>query len=155
MKVSVIITCFNLEKYITRAITSCMNQTMPPQDYEIIVVDDHSQDKSWEIINTFEGLVKAIRTKSNLGVASASNEGIRKAKGEYIVRVDGDDFVNKNFLHALYEILSWNKDIGFVYCDHIIVNENSERFRSINTLEKLLDNGAGIMFRKKYLLWLK
>lgn len=151
MKVSVIITCFNLENYITRAITSCINQTMSSDNYEIIVVDDYSDDNSWNIINNFKGLVTPLRTSSNSGVSVASNLGIRESKGDYIVRVDGDDFVNKNFLHSLCEILEWNKDIGFVYCDHIIVKENSERFRAINTLEKLLDNGAGIMFRKKYI----
>mgnify|MGYP001433684835 CR=1 FL=1 len=151
MKVSVIITCFNLEDYISRSITSCLNQTMSSEDYEIIVVDDYSGDNSWNIINNFQGLVKPLKTSSNSGVSAASNMGIRQSKGKYIVRVDGDDFINKNFLHSLYEILEWNDDIGFVYCDHIIVKENRERFRSINTLEKLLDNGAGIMFRKKYI----
>lgn len=151
MKVSVIITCFNLENYITRAITSCMNQTMSSDNYEIIVVDDSSEDNSWNIINNFKGLVKPLRTSSNSGVSVASNLGIIESRGKYIVRVDGDDFVNKNFLYSLCEILEWNEDIGFVYCDHIIVKENSERFRAINTLEKLLDNGAGIMFRKKYI----
>ena len=151
MKVSVIITCFNLEDYISRSITSCLNQTMSSEDYEIIVVDDYSGDNSWNIINNFQGLVKPLKTSSNSGVSAASNMGIRQSKGKYIVRVDGDDFINKNFLHSLYEILEWNEDIGFVYCDHIIVKENRERLRSINTLEKLLDNGAGIMFRKKYI----
>tara|TARA_B100000212_G_scaffold71335_1_gene50237 strand:+ start:864 stop:1532 length:669 start_codon:yes stop_codon:yes gene_type:complete len=151
MKVSVIITCFNLEDYISRSITSCLNQTMSSEDYEIIVVDDYSGDNSWNIINNFQGLVIPLKTSSNSGVSAASNMGIRQSKGKYIVRVDGDDFINKNFLHSLYEILEWNDDIGFVYCDHIIVKENRERFRSINTLEKLLDNGAGIMFRKKYI----
>ena len=124
---------------------------MSSENYEIIVVDDYSEDNSWNIINNFQGLVKPLRTSSNSGVSAASNMGIRQSKGKYIVRVDGDDFINKNFLHSLYEILEWNEDIGFVYCDHIIVKENRERLRSINTLEKLLDNGAGIMFRKKYI----
>ncbi len=151
MKISVIITCFNLDKYISRAITSCMNQTINQDQYEIIVVDDCSEDNSWEIIQTYKSYIKAIRTSKNSGVAFASNQGIRESKGNYVVRVDGDDFINKHFLNSLYEILEWNEDIGFVYCDHIVVKESSERFKAINTLEKLLDNGAGVMFRKKYL----
>ena len=151
VKISIIITCYNLEKYISRAANSCINQTIDDNLYEIIVVDDFSTDRSWEIINSFGSLVRPIRHSTNLGVASASNTGIRAANGKYIVRVDGDDFINKGFLHALSEILEWNEDIGFVYCDHIVVNENLERKQSINTLEKLLDHGAGVMFRKKYL----
>ena len=151
MKVSVIITCYNLESYISRAINSCLNQTMPEDDYEVIVVDDMSTDQSWDIISGFGNLVTPIRMKENLGVSTASNVGIREASGEYIVRVDGDDFINKNFLFSMYEVLKWNEDIGFVYCDHIVVNENLERRQSLNTLDILLDHGAGIMFRKRYL----
>ena len=151
MKVSVIITCYNLEAHISRAINSCLNQTMPEDDYEVIVVDDMSTDRSWEIIKSFGSLVAPIRMKENVGVSAASNAGIRKASGKHIVRVDGDDFINKSFLFSMYEVLKWNEDIGFVYCDHIVVNEDLERKQSLNTLSALLDHGAGIMFRKRYL----
>ena len=100
VKVSVIITCYNLEKYISRAINSCLNQTMSQNDYEIIVIDDHSSDSSWDVVTGFGSMVKSIRHDKNLGVSTASNTGIRAASGKYIVRVDGDDFVNKNFLHT-------------------------------------------------------
>lgn len=151
IKVSVIITCYNLEDYINRAINSCINQTLDDEKYEIIVVDDCSTDNSNKIIAKTAGLVKHIKLKENKGVAYASNQGIKVAKGKYIVRVDGDDYINKNFLHTMVEILDWNDDIGFVYCDHIIVDRNNERKQEINTLEKLLDHGAGVMFRKNYL----
>lgn len=150
-KVSVIITCYNLERYISRAINSCLNQTINEDDYEIIVVDDMSSDNSWDVIAGFGSMVKSIKHDKNLGVSSASNTGIKAAKGKYIVRVDGDDFINKNFLNTMTEFLDWNEDIGFVYCDHVVVNEDLERQQSMNTLEKLLDHGAGVMFRKKYL----
>ena len=150
MKVSVVITCYNLEKYITRAIHSCINQSLPEQFYEIIVVDDHSTDYSWERINEFD-FITTIRHDENKGVASASNTGIRASTGDYVVRVDGDDFVNKNFLFSMSEVLNHNDSIGFVYCDYVVVREGNQRTLEINTLDKLLDHGAGVMFRKKYL----
>tara|TARA_R110002060_G_scaffold4469_3_gene7014 strand:- start:245 stop:904 length:660 start_codon:yes stop_codon:yes gene_type:complete len=151
IKISIIVTCYNLEDYIARAINSCLNQTLSSESYEVIVVDDMSTDRSWEVISRFGSLVKSIKLDKNSGVASASNEGIRAASGKYVVRVDGDDFINKNFLLSMSEVLEWNEDLGFVYCDHIVVNESLERRQEINTLEMLLDHGAGIMFRKKYL----
>lgn len=151
IKVSVIITCYNLENYITRAIHSCIHQTLPEEFYEIIVVDDCSTDNSLQRVQEFGSFIKIIRHEQNKGVAAASNTGIQAAQGKYIVRVDGDDFINKNFLLVMSEILELNDDIGFVYCDHIIVEENKPRRFQINTLEKLLDHGAGIMFRKTYL----
>ena len=151
MEVSIVITCFNLEKYISRAINSCLNQTMDEDKYEIIVVDDGSTDKSWEIIKGYGDLIIPIKLDKNFGVSRASNEGIFRSKGDLIARVDGDDYINRNFIKTLYEILRWNKDIGFVYCDHILVNEKQESKQSVNTLDILLDHGAGILFRKRYL----
>jgi len=138
--------------YIARAINSCLNQTLDERDYEIIVIDDASIDDSWNTITKFTGLIKYTRHKENLGVASASNTGLKLARGEYYVRVDGDDFVNRNFLKTLKEVLDYNDDIGYVYCDHFIVYENYERKNKMNSLDILLDHGAGVMFRKRNLL---
>ena len=110
-KVSIIITCFNLEKYIARAISSCANQSAGEHQYEIIVIDDASTDSSWEIIQSFSGIVKMFHLPTNLGVSAASNLGIEKSRGDYIVRVDGDDFINKNFVKTLKEVLDYNEDI--------------------------------------------
>ena len=71
IKVSVIITCYNLEDYINRAINSCINQTLDDEKYEIIVVDDCSTDNSNKIIAKTAGLVKHIKLKENKGVAYA------------------------------------------------------------------------------------
>ena len=152
IKVSVIITCHNLEQYIGRAIRSCQDQTMPEDEYEIIVVDDASEDGSVSVIESFGNyFITPMFLKENVGIAEASNTGIREAKGEYIIRVDGDDYLNRHTLLTMSEILNWNDDIGFVFCDHIVVNEHEERKTEINTLEKLLNHGAGVMFRKFYL----
>jgi len=151
MKVSVIITCYNLADYIDRATRSCLNQTLPEEEFEVIVVDDASTDYSRKIITGLGHFVKPIFLEKNVGVAEASNIGIEKAKGKYIIRVDGDDYINRNILFIMSEILEWNDDIGFVYCDQIKVDEGEERRVEINTLEKLLNNGAGVMFRKSYL----
>ena len=155
-KVSVIITCFNLEEYVSRAISSCLNQTLYEGLYEIIVVDDCSTDNSWRMIQSASGIrdpnVISIRHDKNLGVAAASNTGIKASTGDYILRVDADDFINKNMLFNMKQILDFNSEIGFVYCDHIIVEENKTRRFKLNSIERLLDHGAGVMFRKNSLL---
>jgi glycosyltransferase involved in cell wall biosynthesis len=154
-KVSVIVTCYNLEEYISRAISSCLNQTLNEESYEIIIIDDCSTDKSWKIIQACENMknpdIISIRHKTNKGVAAASNTGIKQATGDYIIRVDGDDFINKNMLFVMKEILENNDDIGFVYCDHTVVEKDCPRRMRMNTLERLLDHGAGVMFRAKYI----
>lgn len=159
IKVSVIITCYNKERYISRAINSCLNQSLPQDQYEIIIVDDASTDKSREAISLYEGFAgyHFIRTKflnKNAGPAHASNVGINMARGEFVVRVDGDDYIHRDFLKVMSETLSWNPDIGFVYCDLIEVTGTgapNQRTLARNTIGRLLNHGAGVLFRKKHL----
>ncbi len=151
MDTSVIIPSFNNSKYIGRAIRSCIKQSLDKNKYEIIVVDDASTDNSRNVIDTFD--VKKIYLKKNSGIAIASNTGIRKALGSFIIRVDSDDYINEHTLLIMTEIMLSNKDIGFVYPDHLLVDEDETVLgrETIDTLPKLYRHGAGIMFRKSYL----
>jgi len=150
---SVIITNHNRQPYLGRAIRSCLKQSLHTKRYEIIVVDDASTDKSRDVIAGFKDKIVPIFLKKNVGVAEASNEGIRNALGSYVIRVDSDDYINENTLLFMTEILDANKDIGFVYCDHIRVDEEERPLQrvSLSTPESLFRHGAGIMFRKSYL----
>ena len=150
IKTSIIITNHNYGKYLGRCIRSCLNQSFVRSNYEIIVVDDGSTDNSKEIINSFGNDVVPIFLDQNYGVAYASNEGIKKARGMFIVRIDADDFINENMILFMTEILVWNPGVGFVYCDHFRVNKSGEKLEriSLRSLDKLFNHGAGIMFRK-------
>jgi len=150
IKVSAIITNYNNAKYLGRAVRSCLKQSLPS---EVIVIDDRSTDESAEVMRSFERRIVPMYLPENVGVAEASNEGIKRASGEYIIRVDSDDYINENTFLFLSEILNWNKDIGFVYTDHLRVDENENILErvNINTLDLLFRHGAGIMFRKSNL----
>lgn len=150
---SIIITNFNREKYLGRAIRSCLKQSLDKNRYEIIVIDDASADNSKKIIESFGDKIIPIYLKRNVGVAGASNVGIKKALGNFIIRVDSDDYINEHALLILTELMIQNCDLGFVYTDHILVDEKEnhiERF-NLNTLYELYKHGAGIIFRKSYL----
>lgn len=148
--VSIIITNYNNAKYLGRAIRSCLKQTVPA---EVIVVDDDSDDESHQIMWSFGDQIKRVMLSENLGVANASNEGIKVATGDYVMRVDSDDYINENIVSIFSQVLEWNKDIGFVYGDILNVDKREKVIgrTDINTLDKLLAHGAGIMFRKSYL----
>ncbi|MCX6723794.1 MAG: glycosyltransferase [Candidatus Staskawiczbacteria bacterium] len=147
---SVIITNFNKKAYISRAIRSCLKQSLDRGRYEIIVIDDASTDKSRDVIESFGSDILPIYLKDNVGVAEASNIGIRKALGSFIIRVDADDYINENTLLFMTELMIANPDIGFIYSDHIKVGEQEEFIErvSLNTIDKLYRHGAGVMFRK-------
>lgn len=151
--VSIIICNHNNESYIGRAIRSCLNQSLNDRNYEVVVVDDASTDNSMEIIECYRPFIEVITLEKNVGVAEASNIGIKAAKGQFIIRVDSDDYIKEHCLLFLSEILLNNHDIGFVYADHLRVdkNENVTERVVINTIDLLFRHGAGIMFRKSYM----
>lgn len=98
MKVSIIIPVYNQEKYIGRCIDSVLNQTMT--DFELILINDGSTDKSLEILKKYEKKDKRIKIidQKNMGVAKTRNKGIALARGEFIALVDNDDYLDTDYL---------------------------------------------------------
>lgn len=90
MKITVLLPVYNGEKYLAEAINSILTQTL--KDFELLIINDGSTDKTSLIIGQFKD--KRIRTlthKKNLGLVTSLNEGISAARGEYIARMDSDD----------------------------------------------------------------
>lgn len=105
-KFSIIIPVYNVEEYIIKCIESVLNQTY--KDYEIIVVNDGTKDQSIEKIKDFP--VKIIN-QENQGLSEARNTGIKNAKGEYLIFLDSDDYINKELLQKVNESTKNNPDI--------------------------------------------
>jgi hypothetical protein len=112
--VSVIITCFNLERYIAEAIQSALGQQGVRQDVEIIVIDDASTDSSVSIVERFES-VRLVRMERNSGVMLAMLRGIEEATGEIVFFLDGDDIWEAD---KLAETLPLFDDPGVVLATH-------------------------------------
>lgn len=152
MKISVVITNYNRENFLARAIRSCLEQILfINKNIEIIVVDDASTDNSMNILRMFGDDIKFIRHEENMGVACASNTGFKLSTGDFIIRLDADDFLNKLNLHLLSEILINNHDYGYAYSDHYRVDDLGfkESYVSLGDYETLLNHGAGVMFRRE------
>ncbi|MBI2589446.1 glycosyltransferase [Candidatus Berkelbacteria bacterium] len=146
-------TNYNLGRQLGRCLRSCLAQAFPRDEYEVIVVDDCSTDFSHNILEAFGNEIKVIKLGKNVGVAAASNIGIQRSLGMYVIRVDADDYINQNLFLFMSEILTYNKDIGFVYCDLMKVAENEQQLGKVDrsVLENLYHHGAGVMFRKSHL----
>jgi glycosyltransferase involved in cell wall biosynthesis len=87
---SVLIDTYNHEKYIEQAVVSAIEQDFPSSEFELLVVDDGSTDRTAEIVRKFEPRVRLLQ-KANGGQASAINFGVAHAKGELVAFLDGDD----------------------------------------------------------------
>jgi len=111
--VSVLIDTYNHERFIERAIASVLEQDMPMDGVEILVVDDGSTDRTPELIRRFEPRVRLLQ-KPNGGQASAFNFGFAQASGEIIAMLDGDDWWEKEKLRVVLEAFRENPEIGAI-----------------------------------------
>lgn len=114
-KVSVIIPCYGVEKYLNRCLTSTTNQSI--RDIEIILVDDGSPDKVPQMCDDWASKDERIRVihKQNAGLGFARNSGLDVAQGEYIAFLDSDDFVDLKMYEALYTT-AIEKNADAVFC---------------------------------------
>lgn len=109
--ISVVLTVFNLEECLEETLESLSTQTKIP--YEVIIINDGSQDNSQKIINKFVNnniYWKCLET-ANLGVASARNLGLSVCSGEYVIFLDGDDLFNKDLISRLSLATTTGPDI--------------------------------------------
>jgi glycosyltransferase involved in cell wall biosynthesis len=150
MKVSVIISVYNGEKYLSRAIRSAIHQSLDKGQYEILVINDGSTDHTAKVMDSFGDWIRTIHREENKGLAYSCNEGIKSALGEYVIRLDADDYINRDLLLVTSLILDQNKDTGFVWTDHQVVGEKGDikQVVQLNTLNPAQMLAAGIMFRK-------
>lgn len=101
IKISIIVPVYNVEKYVADCLESLLRQDFP--DYEVILVDDGSTDASGDICDEFAKKNDRVHTfhQKNCGVSAARNIGLQMAKGDYIVFVDPDDWVNPDYLSSM------------------------------------------------------
>lgn len=166
--------CYNSEKYLEQSIYSVLKQTY--ENWELIIINDCSTDKSLSIINSFyDHRISLINNFKNEGVAFSRNEGIKKAKGNFIAFLDSDDLWNKdklmiqlNYLDKGFEICCSNyikinnlgifikeiKDIETIDFNSILksnVIPNSSAVYNVDKLGKFYQKKIG---HEDYLMWL-
>tara|TARA_Y100000816_G_C26081652_1_gene570149 strand:+ start:158 stop:817 length:660 start_codon:yes stop_codon:yes gene_type:complete len=149
-QVSVIVPTYNHELYIGRCLRSLLKQSISKEDYEIIVVNDGSTDNTDKVIETFKNEIRYLENSENLGLAYSLNYGIKKARGQFIIRVDSDDYVHWDFLKILSMHLQMNHELDAVSCDYILVDNKQNEIKRLNSLKAPI--GCGIMFKLKDLI---
>ena len=127
---SIIIPVYNAEKIITRCLESIARQTF--KDFEVVMVNDGSKDRSEEVINEFLAIHSDVDAhlvrQQNAGAGVARNVGISQSKGEYIVFLDSDDYIEDNYLESIYEKIK-DEDADVVFIDIIREREGGAVIR--------------------------
>jgi glycosyltransferase involved in cell wall biosynthesis len=129
-KISVIMSVYNSEKYVREAILSILGQTF--RDFEFIIINDGSTDKSREIIENIKDDRIKIISRENKGLIYSLNEGIKLAKGEYIVRMDADDVCENNRLEEQLKAFEENPEIVLIGSFAKKIDENGVVIGDLN-----------------------
>lgn len=112
-KISVLMTAYNSEKFIAEAIDSILNQTFT--DFEFIIINDGSTDKTAEIVNKYtDKRIRFIDNKHNQGLIAVLNQGLDLCRGEYIARMDSDDISLPQRFEKQVAYLDANPDVGIL-----------------------------------------
>jgi len=160
-KVTVYMPCYNYGQFVKQAVASVFKQTMG--DWELIIINDGSTDNTLDIISKYKeyGNVRII-DQENKGLNVTNNIALRLANGDYIMRLDADDYLDENALLVMSSMLDSKPEISLVYPDYYHVDENGNIIEAIrrDKIEeevRILDlpaHGACTMFRKEVLLQL-
>lgn len=160
--ISVIIPVYNAEKYIAQTIRCILEQSYTA--FELICINDGSTDRSEAIIGTISDPRIRYFSKSNTGVSDTRNQGLQKAKGEFVLFLDADDLLSGQFIEKSIAALQQHPELGFCCSGVIKIDENGNempgRWKGAceNVLQEVLSYNPEIItcpsnyvFRKKVL----
>ena len=159
--VSIYIPCHNYGRFLEQAIQSVIAQSYPT--WELIVIDDGSQDETAEVIARFKDAdpsrIIFISHKQARGLQYSANEALKIARGNYIMRLDADDYLDDNALLVMVNYLDQHPDVALVYPNYMYVDEAGnilgvENRKRVGREAKVLDlpaHGACTMVRKRVL----
>ena len=145
--VSVIIPCYNAEKYVEAAVRSIMNQTY--KNLEIIITDDCSTDNTFSILEKLadeDSRIKLFKNETNQKIVKTLNKLVSLANGKYIARMDADDISLPKRIEKQVELLEENSDIAFCGTNAFIINENGKITRKTSLPITSEDNKFFLQF---------
>lgn len=153
-RITVLMPVYNCELYIKEAIDSILNQTFT--DFEFIIIDDASTDKTVDIIKTYsDERIKLIVKPLNTGYTNSLNYGLQVAKGEYIARMDGDDISLPERFSKQVDFLDENPEIALcgtalriIGSDIIICYPEEHNSIKLNLLKRNCITHPSVMLRK-------
>ncbi len=152
MKISISLVAYNAEKYIRKCLNSVFAQTF--QDFEVIIIDNVSSDNTVKIVKKEYPKCKVIENKENAGFAKGHNQGIRAAKGELVLCLNQDVFLDKNFLQNVVRTFDADEKIGAVQAKLYRADKNFEKTNIIDTTglvmlknRRIIGRGQGTLCR--------
>ena len=148
-KISVIIRTYNSGKFVKKAIDSALRQTLNKELYEILVIDDGSEDNTLDILKNYKGKIRLIH-QEHLGGTPATNRGILESRGKYVTLLDSDDQFLPYTLEKMLKEFEKDKFADFVYCDYFEKPFYGVKRKKVSLKKNIFNSLAtAIMFKKE------
>lgn len=145
MKVSIVVTAFNVENFVEKALKSVFNQTY--KDIEVIVVEDCSTDNTMKVITKFANKIKLVKNQVNQGAGMSRRIGIQNCTGDFVLLLDADDYLDKNYIEELVK-RQQETDADIVSGGITYIHDDNDRFKAetfgtivSEGLQKFMDYG--------------
>ena len=131
--ISIIINCHNASNYLLKSINSVLKQSY--SNWELIIYDNNSKDKTFSIIKKFKknNKIRYFKSKVFLNLYHARNLAVKKSKGEFIAFLDADDWWTKDKLKKQVDFLSNNKNINIIYSNLYLFDERNNKKKIFST----------------------
>ena len=147
--ITVIVAAWNEDKYIGRCIRSLIAQNFPRDNFEILVVNDGSTDRTHYALELFKEDISVLTNDGNIGLPASLNRAVSHIKSKYFVRVDADDYVSNNFLLFLFSFIEENR-MDAVSCDYNLIDDQENIVSRKNCLEEPI--ACGILFQTSQIM---
>ena len=146
---SIVVPCYNIEHYLEECLTSILNQSF--YNYEVILVNDGSTDKTLDICQKYVSLDKRFKviSKNNEGLSATRNLGIEKSTGDYIVFLDGDDFMESDALEQFDTVAALNQDIIIT---RLIEDYGDEQVAEDNGIDEYFEHNINCISAIKWVM---
>jgi len=147
--VSIVMPCYNADKYITESIKSVFTQNYT--HFEFIIIDDGSTDNSSKLIHAFKDQrIVYVKNQQNKGITYTLNKAIKLAKGKYIARLDADDAMLPERLHAQVNFLEKNPDYGMVGGYHYVIDSYGMPIQKIEPFQNNEELKLNLLFANPF-----
>ena len=145
-KVSILMTVYNHQDYVKKAIISILSQSY--KNFELIIINNGSTDNTGRILKEFKDRrIRFFQFKKNIGRTKCLNFGLKKCMGDFIAIQDSDDTSKKNRIKILLNHLLKDKNLGLVASNYSIINENDKIIKKVNTYDNLYNHPKKLIFK--------
>lgn len=146
MKISINILTWNSEKHIKKCLECCLNQNY--NDFDIVVIDNNSSDYTVKTIEEYFNKIKIIRNSINTGYSGGHNMGIRDSSSEYVLVLNPDVYLDKNYIKNIIEFLDLNKEYGGAIGKILQYRDENVKSESANIIDTM---GLSILKSKQFI----